>query len=549
MWCGAVAGKPEASRTMTNMDVQPRKEWSAKIVPIEIGVQDRYSSVFEHAIEGIFRMTPDGRYVGVNPALARIYGYDSPEELQDELNAPGASFYVKLERRREFLRLMREDGVVSGLESEIYRRDGSTIWISENAVSVRDDEGRVLSYEGFVIDITDRRAASIELSKTRSDLEASIEELRNARAHAAESERLRALGSMVNGIAHDFNNSLWMILGYSELLQQLCRTKPVAPEFSEFVDTIVNASLEAVETITRMSDFERSAELSGTRALISVNAIIEKAIGFTRPSWQAEACGRGTPVEILPRLGKVEPVLGSAADLCEVFSHLILNAVDAMPQGGTITIQTRMVGERVEVIVADTGVGMTPEVRRRCLEPFYTTKGGRSSGVGLSVVRSTVERHEGKLRIESAQGQGSEFILTFPTGKSNSVTEEPTPVKCQRPLRILAVDDHPVQTELISHALGADWHVVTTANSGREAIGLFDSENFDLVITDKAMPEMSGDQLAAAIKARESRIPVIMLTGLGRLGEDEALSEFVDLLVPKPASLKDLREAIAKVMS
>ena len=535
---------------MMNMDVQPKIEWTERALRMDLMTYHRYRSVFEHAIEGIFQMSPDGRYLGANPALARIYGFDSAEELQKELSAPGANFYVKPERRREFHRLMTEQGVVTGLESEVYRRDGSTVWVSENAISVRDEAGRVLSYEGFVVDISERRAASVELDKTRSDLQASIKELRAAQAYATESERLRALGAMVNGIAHDFNNSLWMILGYSELLQQLCRNKPVAPEFGEFVDSIVNASLEAVETITRLSDFQRPAELSGQRASLTLNALIEKAIGFTRPSWEAEARGRGTPVEIVSDLGKIEQLMGSAADLCEVFTHLILNAVDAMPQGGTITVQSRMLAGQIEASVADTGVGMTPEVRRRCLEPFYTTKGGRSSGIGLSVVHGAIERHGGTLRIESSPGHGARFIMTFPTGQKCADLEPLPPAKCTRPLRILAVDDHPVQTELIARMLGGEWHIVATATNGREAIERFDSEHFDLVITDKAMPGMSGDQLAAAIKAREPGTPVIMLTGLGRVSEEaEDLSEFVDLLVAKPASLKDLQAAITKVMN
>jgi PAS domain S-box-containing protein len=534
---------------MMNMDVHPNEAWTEQAFRMDPTTYDRASNVFEHAIEGIFQLTPDGRFHGANPALARIYGYDSPEELQEEMSAPGANFYVKPRRRREFLRMMAENGVVNGLESEVYRRDGSTIWISENAMAVRDEAGRVISYEGFVVDISERRAANVELTKTRKDLQASMQELRNAQAQAAESERLRALGSMVNGIAHDFNNSLWMILGYSELLQQLCRTKPVAPEFSEFVDTIVKASLEAVETITRLSDFERPPELSTARVLIDLNDIVTKAIGFTRPSWETEARGRGTPVEIVSEPGKIEQVVGSAAELCEVFTHLILNAVDAMPQGGRITIQTRMVADQVQVSVADTGVGMTQEVRRRCLDPFYTTKGGKSSGVGLSVVQGTIERHGGTLKLETAPGRGATFYFTFPVGQKCATPEDAPPPMCRRPLRILAVDDHPVQAELLALALGGDWHVVATATNGRDAIERFDSEHFDLVITDKAMPGMSGDQFAAAIKAREPSTPVIMLTGLGRSGEDEDLSEFVDLLVAKPASLKDLRAAITKVMN
>ncbi|HYR59527.1 MAG TPA: response regulator [Chthoniobacteraceae bacterium] len=511
---------------------------------------DPYRAAFDHAIEGIFQMAPDGRYLSANPALARIYGFDSPAELQERLSAPGAHFYRLPQRQRDFLRLIAEDGVVSGFESEVYRKDGSAIWISENAISVRDGAGHLVSYEGFVIDISDRRAASEALRRTRGDLEASRKELSAVQAQVTESERLRALGAMVNGIAHDFNNSLWTILGYGELLQGFCRTKPVAPEFAEYVAAIVNTSLEAVETITRLSDFQRSTNLSGARAPVSLNEIIEKALAFTRPRWEAEARGRGTPIEIVSSLGKLEPLLGSAADFCELFTQLILNAVEAMRQGGTITIQTHLAGEQIQVSFADTGFGMTPEVRGRCLEPFFTTKGGRSSGMGLAMVHGTVERSGGTLNIESAPGRGAKFIFAFPVAPACATAEPDEPADSDRPLRILAVDDHPMQTELIALALGEDRHVVATAANGHDAIERFDSEAFDLVITDKAMPGMSGDQLAAAIKAREPATPVIMLTGLGRISdEEEDVSEFVDLLVAKPASLKELRAAILKVMN
>lgn len=532
-----------------NMDVQICAERAPRPVPAEPFRQRIYECAFENAIEGIFQMSPDGRYLGANPALARIYGCATPEELQGRMSAPGANFYVKPERRDEFHRLMFEQGMVSGFESEIYRVDGTRIWISENAVPVRDELGRVVSYEGFVVDITDRRTVSVELDRTRGDLEASLRELRAVQAHASESERLRALGSMVNGIAHDFNNSLWMILGYSELLQQLCRKKAVAPEFVEYVDTIVNASLQAVDTITRLSDFQRQEALSNSRALIRIDEILEKAINFTRPRWEIEASGRGTPIDLDCDYGRVEPLIGSAADLCETFTHLILNAVEAMPQGGAITVQTSMSAGHVIVSIGDTGIGMTAEVQRRCLDPFFTTKGGSSSGVGLAVVHGTVERHGATMKIESAPGRGAKFIFAFPVARRNELPPEPR-VQPERPLRILAVDDHPVQTELLARALAADRHTVRTAECGRDAIEYFDSETFDLVITDKAMPGMNGDQLAAAIKAREPGIPIIMLTGLGRLSdEDEDLSEFVDLLLAKPAKLEDLRAAISKVMN
>ena len=533
-----------------NMDVQPLDDRALMTRASDLSAHDEYRCVLDHAIEGIFQMAPDGRYLSMNATLARIYGFESLEELQARLSHPDTNFYVQPERRAKFCRLMREHGVVSAFESEVYRKDGSTTWISENAVPLQGEDGRVVCYEGFVLDISERHAAHAELDRTRGDLEASFKELRATQAQALESERLRALGSMINGIAHDFNNTLWMILGYSELLQQHCRSKPVAPELAEYVETIVGASLEAVDRITRLSDFQNTTKLPATHAPICLNQIIEKAVAFTRPSWETEACGRGTPIEITCTLGTLAPVMGSASDFCELFTQLILNAVDAMPQGGNLRIHTRMVAGHIEVALTDTGVGMTPEVRHRCLEAFFTTKGGRSAGVGLAMVHDAVERHRGAMKIDTAPGRGTRFTFIFP--EAGTVAPEPpaNSVEVTRMLRILAVDDHPVQTELIARALGEDRHVVATAANGRDAIERFDSEPFDLVITDKAMPGMSGDQLAAAIKAREPGTPVIMLTGLGRSGaEEDDLSEFVDLLVSKPSSLKDLRAAISKVMN
>jgi len=534
---------------MTTIDL-PTPLKTDRALGLAFTAYNRYRSVFQNAIEGIFQMDQAGRYLAANPALARIFGYETAEEMHPELADEGADFYVDPNRRAEFRRLLEEENFVSGFESEVVRRDGSRIWISENAVPVRDQNGCVIGFEGFVVDITDRRTACETLKRTRTDLETSQKELRLAQAQATESERLRALGAMVNGIAHDFNNSLWMILGYSELLQKLCQNKKVAPEFVEHVDVIVKASLDAVETITRLSDFQKPNEPSSAVAPIDLNEVIERALNFTRPRWQTEARGHGTPIEIESDLGRIGEIKGSAAELCELFTHLILNAVDAMPQGGQITVQTRLVCGQVEVIFADSGIGMTPEVRSRCLDPFFTTKGGRSSGVGLSVVNATIERHGGTLRLDTAPGRGARFAFTLPAAASATPAKVAPALKPARPLRILAVDDHPVQTELLAYALGGERHIVETASNGRDAIELFDSEYFDLVITDQAMPGMSGDQLAAAIKAREPGTPVIMLTGLGRISEEEEdVSEFVDLLLAKPASIKDLQAAIARVMN
>jgi len=510
--------------------------------------EQRYRGIFENAIEGIFQTTPDGHYLSANPALARIYGYRTAEELRTHLRDISRQLYVRPERRAEFLEVMERNGSVSNFESQVYRKDHSVIWISENAVAVRDDLGRLLYYEGFVVDVTARHEAEAVLERTRDELQQSLIELRATQQQVVQQERLRALGGMVTGVAHDFNNTLSMILGYAELLQHECHKHPAGEKFMDYAQTIITASLDAAEIVKRLREFHRPAEPGETQTPLPLNAIIDQAVAFTRPRWSAEALARGMPIEVVTEFCTIPPVRGNAVELREMLTNLIFNAIDAMPQGGTITLRTRLLGQRVELTVSDTGVGMNEEVRRRCLEPFFSTKGEHGSGLGLSMVYGIVERHEGTVEIHSEPGEGTTFVFTFASDVSAVAIETPGLVQAGRPLRILVVDDQPVQCELASHALQRDWHTVDVASNGREALQLFEQREYDLVITDKVMPEMNGDQLAVAVKSREPETRVIMLTGFGGMPNAEDQSEFIDLVLAKPTSLAELRIAIAGVM-
>lgn len=512
--------------------------------------EQRYRSIFEHAIEGIFQTTPEGRYVGANPALAKLYGYESPDALQQGLQDIGRQLYVQPSRRAEFLATVARHGKVSNFESQVYRKDGTKIWISENALAVRDDLGRLLYYEGFVVDITARHEAEKALMEARAELEHQLAGQRAMQQQIVQQERLRALGEMVTGVAHDFNNALALILGYAELLQHECRHHPSGGDFADFAQTIVTASLDAAEIVSRLREFHRPAEPGESRGPLPLNAVVEQAVTFTRPRWSAESHARGMPIEVVTDLGEIPPIAGNGSELRELLTNLVFNSIDAMPQGGIITLRTRATSSGVELAVSDTGIGMTEEVRNRCLEPFFTTKGERGSGLGLSMVYGIVERHNGTVSVESQLGRGTTFRFVFPADTSGAVSIPPMPAEAGRPLRILVVDDQPVQCELISHALQRDWHTISVASNGNEALSLIERHDFDLVITDKAMPGMNGDQLAVAVKSREPDVRVIMLTGFSAVAEDsEERSEFVDLVLAKPASLAELRAAIAKVMA
>jgi signal transduction histidine kinase len=237
-------------------------------------------------------------------------------------------------------------------------------------------------------------------------LQATLEELRATQQQIVQKERLSALGEMVTGIAHDFNNSLALILGYGELLQQECRRLGTSNSMTDYAQTIISASLDAAETVNRMREFHRPVEADESRTPVLLGSIIEQAVTFTRLRWESQSRARGLPIEVQTALAEMGPIAGHAAELREMLTNLIFNAVDAMPQGGTITLSAREAGGEAVLEVADTGTGMSEETRRRCLEPFFTTKGERGSGLGLAMVYGTVERHGGTVDIESSLGRG-----------------------------------------------------------------------------------------------------------------------------------------------
>ncbi|MBI1926084.1 response regulator [Candidatus Poribacteria bacterium] len=243
------------------------------------------------------------------------------------------------------------------------------------------------------------------------------------------------------------------------------------------------------------------------------------------------------------------PIAGNEAELREMLTNLIFNAVDSMPQGGTVTFRTYVEElQYVVMAVSDTGIGMTEEVRQRCLEPFFTTKGERGTGLGLSMVYGIVQRHEGTIEIESEEGQGTTFRIRLPIYTQGHEQVQDVAETSGHPLHVLVVDDEPLVREIITEFLKREGHTFETAANGREGLEKFQTSLFNLVITDRAMPEMSGDQFAAAIKAITPHKLIIMLTGFGQLmNATGELPEGVDVVLTKPIASPALRRAIAKV--
>ncbi len=421
----------------------------------------------------------------------------------------------------------------------------------------------------------ERKRAEEALRWSNRHLEQALTELQRTQQQVIQQERLHALGQMASGVAHDFNNALSPILGFSDLLL----TRPEALEdrqtVTRYLRMINMAAQDGAAVVTRMREFYRNRDESETFTPVNIDELVGEAILLTQPSWKEEAQAKGVGISVETDLQGVPPLSGSQSQLREVLTNLILNAVGAMPEGGTITIRTRRDDGHVVLELSDTGTGMSEEVRERCLEPFFSTKGAEGTGMGLAMVYGIVQRHEGTIEIESEVGKGTTVIIRLPlqahpSNETDGAEARVRPtrslpvlerapgmtgdssasLKPARLVHVLVVEDEPIVRKLVTEYLTGDGHTIEIATNGREGLEKFREGAFDLVLTDRAMPEKSGDWLAAAIKEEAPNTPVIMLTGFGDIMKaTEESSPGVDLILAKPLMLKELRQALAKVMA
>jgi CheY-like chemotaxis protein/anti-sigma regulatory factor (Ser/Thr protein kinase) len=309
-----------------------------------------------------------------------------------------------------------------------------------------------------------------------------------------------------------------------------------------------------------MREFYRKQEPELVLSPVDLNTLVQQVVDLTRARWSDIPQQRGIVINLELALGQdLPPVAGIESEIREALINLVFNAVDAMPEGGKLTIRTKA-SERppktgqVDVEVTDSGVGMDEETQRRCLEPFFTTKGERGTGLGLAMVYGVLQRHNAEIEMESAVAQGTTVRLRFPVPPPNAAPLSPSaPGAMPRRLRILSVDDDPLLIKSLRDALEADGHAVVTANGGQEGIDAFRAaeerdEHFAVVITDLGMPYVDGRKVASAIKSDSPSTPVILLTGWGqRLLAEGDVPPHVDRVLNKPPKLKELRAALAEL--
>ncbi|MBI2881244.1 MAG: response regulator [Candidatus Tectomicrobia bacterium] len=322
-------------------------------------------------------------------------------------------------------------------------------------------------------------------------------------------ERLKVLGELSAGIAHDVNNSLMSILGAVELI----RSKGLDEHVTAALRTIKTAALDGATTIRRIQGFSR---LRGEKNFVAfdVNQVVSDAKLFTRPKWKKEAEARGLTIGVQEVTAEEVVIQGNPSDVRQAVINLILNAVDAMPRGGQIELRTEADQETVTVLVRDTGTGIPAEIRDKIFDPFFSTKGERGSGLGLSTVYGIMAKHKGSVTVESAEGRGTTVRLLFPRAhptEPGEVSEE----DADRipPRRVLVVDDDPKVLGFMADLLKSMGHTVITASTGEEGLRKFYADPPDIVLTDLSMPGITGVTLAKRVKAARPEVPVVLVTG------------------------------------
>jgi CheY-like chemotaxis protein len=348
---------------------------------------------------------------------------------------------------------------------------------------------------------------------------------------------------MASGVAHDFNNLLSSILGRAQLLLRRIDDAPLR----QWVEVIERSALDGAQTVRRLQDFTRIRR-DHSPVPVDLNQVVADALEITQPRWRDEPTSRGIAIEVRPALANVPAVAGDPAELREAMTNLILNAVDAMPQGGRLGLTTRVLDDRVLVEVFDTGIGMSAEVRERIFDPFFTTKGPQGTGLGLSMTYGILARHGASVTVESEEGRGSLFRLSFPGGTPAPIV--PTRAVDAPPpsagLRCLVVDDERLVGSVLGDILTMGGHQAVVLESGAEAIVRFRAEPFDAVFTDLSMPGVSGWQVALAVKDVAPSVPVFLVTGFGvELSAEERRGRGVDAVLTKPLQVHEVLDAAA----
>jgi len=504
--------------------------------------EEKYRTIYENSVEGIFQTTRDGHFISANPALARLYGYASPDELVAALTDIEHQLYVDPTRRDDFARLMREHGSVTGFESEIFRKDKSRIWISESARTVKDPEGNILYYEGIVEDITARRQTEAEREKVRQ----------------AALETAQTKAQFLANMSHEIRTPMNAITGMTGLLQDT----RLSPEQRDYVDTI-RASTEALlDIINHILDFSKLE--AGKVALEVIDFDLRDTLEDTAEMLAERAHAKG--LELICHLapGLTTRLRGDPLRLRQVLANLLSNAIK-FTERGQVLLEAKALEDSpgralVRCEVTDTGIGIPPEAMARIFQEFTqadgsTTRKYGGTGLGLTISRQLVGMMQGRIGVTSEQGRGSTFWIETPFDKQPPAAAHASPARPLSPGRTLVVDDNATQLGLLVEQL-RHWQIpVDSATDASRALQALqqasrDGQPYALAIVDHEMSGIDGLTLAQTIKSdpQFADLRLILLTNLlHRLDPTVMRATGIAACLVKPIRQARLRECLVDV--
>lgn len=483
--------------------------------------QSLLTNILESARESIYAVDVDGRFKWCNSATLSGLGYKREEFI-------GTRFLdMVYEGDREVANEKLQtalNGQAQTYEMRYFSADGQLRYARvDNSPLVV--EGKTTGVLGIARDITEQK---------------------EERERAARADKLRALGQLASGVAHDFNNSLAAILGRAQLLRRQTQDEALVRN----VEIIQTAAEDAAATVRRIQTFARKSQAKEFERL-EISGLLNDAIEITRTRWQNEARLRGLDYEVTLNADQGLFTFGSASELREVFVNLIVNAVDAMPDGGQLTISCVAENERLRLQFADNGTGMPEEIRQKIFDPFFTTKGAHGTGLGLSVSYSIIERHEGSISVASNIGEGTTFTIDLPvSGMATECAAIPANNIEIPKLSILVIDDEPAVRETLAEMLESMGHRVVLADSGQSALQLLGANECELVFTDLAMPDMDGWETSREIRKRWPDMNVVLITGYGSgtlppVGEEN----LVNGIIGKPFDFSQINQTITSIVA
>jgi two-component system cell cycle sensor histidine kinase/response regulator CckA len=499
-------------------------------------LEHNYRSMFQEALIGMFQTTPEGKFLNINPAMASIFGYDSPQEMMARITDIPAQLYIDPKRREELNRLLEKDGVAQHFECQLFRKDGSKIWISAGARAILQN-GTVVRYDGTFEDISERKLLE--------------DQLRQA-------QKMEAVGRLAGGVAHDFNNAIGVIVGYSALLKEGLASNDTLRRYADEVD---KAGHRAASLTRQLLAFSRKQVIQPT--VIDLNVVVGETEKMLR-----RLIGEDIDLALVraPDLGRVRADLGQ---IDQILMNLAVNARDAMPEGGRLVIETSNAeldetnlnqrayakpGRYVMLSVSDTGCGMDKDTQAHIFEPFFTTKGpGQGTGLGLSTVYGIVKQSEGYIWVYSEPGKGTAFKVYFPRVeaaaepiKRADTTEIPRGTET-----VLLVEDDEAMRALTRTCLESGGYSVIDVSNGEAAIRTVTENHgtIHLMVTDVIMPGISGRQLAESLSLLRHDMKVLYISGYtADLIARHGILERKVVLLEKPFTKEALLRKVRQVM-